>query len=205
MADVTSGGKSKAYIFPVKYDSATGGYDFYDTTGAEQVAPTTTHAFVLDEILKTPPSFTEEGTVDIEWEQMDSGKSLDAFLDMVAVPAGTTAGLPSYKLENGVEKGGSSGSSGYQVVILSYLQTDEDTSEVKVLIALGGIAATSGSYETNPEDYNKVSVSFVGSKSEAAITISADMFDSAIVDTTSAATTIASGKAFVRHWLAEAA
>lgn len=206
MAKVTSGGQSKTDFFAVKYDSTAGTYEIYAIpAGTEVTGPTSADAFSLDEITSSKPQFQDDGTVTMEWDQMDSGKDLDAFLDMVAVPSSESAGLPEYTLESGVTKGGSSGSSGYQVIAISYLQSDSDAGEVKVIIALGGVAASSGSYETTADDYNKVSMSVEGSKSEAAVTVPLGLFDTNIVSAPASDMEIPKGKCFIRDWLTAAA
>lgn len=206
---LTSGGQSRTHLFPVKYDSASGTYKFYDIPGGTLVAtPTVSDAFQLDAIQSSKPAFNDDGTFQLGWDQLDSGKTIMNFLDMVAIPLSSSAGLPSYKLENKIEVGGTSGASGYQVLVVSYLQEDPDEGtggEIMALVGLATVAASSGGFETNPEDYNKVTMSVTGAKAQANLPVTAAMFDDTIISTASAATQIDKDASFVRPWNAVAA
>lgn len=189
-----SGGQSLTDFYRVAKNSQGNDYVILQGLTGTQAATSRSHkAFSLVELVDTKPQFQEDGTVKISFENYQDDPALYEFLDTVNPPDSPTAAkLPEYTLENGLKKGTSS-SSDSLVLAISYGAYSEDGSKVKVLVALGNISRTSGSWSQKADDWSKPSFEFVGVKAEFDLEIDAALFHSGeggIIDATDVATKI---------------
>lgn len=203
---LTLGGQSKSDFFIAKKKSDGSGYDITDKlTGTVATTPTIANkALSLETIEKSKPAFQEDGKVKISYDQYDASEDVYKLLDKVAVPT-TSSNVKAISLENGNVTGGTAGSDESPVINISYLQYDSITSPTKVFVVIsaGSIAATSGSFETGAESYNKPTFEFEGNTFKKDIVIPAALFDSEIVTVTEAET-LTAGKGFIRKYFTKA-
>ncbi|QLH52736.1 MAG: hypothetical protein CH6_0009 [Candidatus Kapaibacterium sp.] len=189
-----SGGQSLTDFFRVAKNTAGTDYEILSgLTGSTVAAARSDKAFSLVELVDTKPQFQEDGTVKISFENYQDDPALYDFLDTINPPASTTsAKAPEYTLENGVKKGvGGSGDS--LVLAITYGAYSEDGTKIKVLVALGHVARTSGSWGQKADDWSKPTFEFNGVKAEFDLEIDAALFHSGtdgLVDATDVGTKI---------------
>ncbi len=189
-----SGGQSLTDFYRVAKNAAGNDYEILSgLTGSTVATSRNNKAFSLVELVDTKPQFQEDGTVKISFENYQDDPTLYEFLDTVNPPDSQSAAkLPEYTLENGIKKG-TSGGGDTLVLAISYGAYSEDGTKVKVLVALGTISRTSGSWSQKADDWSKPTFEFNGVKAEFDLEIAADLFHSGtngIVDATDVATKI---------------
>lgn len=205
-----SGGQSLTDFFRVAKNTNNTDYEILSGLTGNTVATTRANkAFSLVELVDTKPQFQEDGTVKISFENYQDDAALYNFLDAVNPPNSTaTSKAPEYTLENGVKKGGSSGTDTL-VLAITYGAYSEDQATIKVLVALGNIARTSGSWSQKADDWSKPTFEFNGVKAEFDLEINASLFHSAtggLVDPDDVATKIPKipqNACFVRKFVAK--
>ena len=187
------GGNSLTDLFRVKVN--TGGTDYeilQGLTGNTVATARANKALSLIELEDTKPSFQEDGTVQISFDQHQDDQDLLDFLDAVNPPiVGASGGIAEKTLENGVKIGGGSSSSDSLVLLISYGAYSADGTKLKVLVSLGHVKRTSGSYSQKYGDSSKPSFEFVGIKAQFDLEIAAGIFHSGaggLVDATAIAT-----------------
>ncbi len=204
MAKATFGGRNKSVLYRLKFDDATQTYKVYDRlTDTEATTPTEANAALklLGLIGSSKPTFQDDGTVQVTFDQYQCDEDFWGFLNKVAVAS--SAAMPEVKCEDGNKFGG--GSTSEAILLISYLHYDNPDAPTKVftVIAIGSIKASSGSFETKADDWTKPSFEFVGTKAKANISIETGMFDATIVNVT-AGETLAKDKGYIRKYLTKA-
>ena len=206
-----SGGQSLTDFYRVAKNS--NGTDYVILSGLTGNTEATTRgdkAYSLVELVDTKPAFQEDGTVKITFENYQDDPELYEFLDTVNPPAvASGAKLPDVTFENGVKKVGSGGVNDSLVLAISYGAYSADGSKIKVLVALGYVSRTSGSWSQKADDYSKPSFEFNGTKAEFDLEIAPELFHSGtggLVDPTDVATKIPKipkNAGFVRKFVAK--
>lgn len=199
-------GKGIVDFFPIQLNTAGTAYEILDGSDVAVSAPTNSDKAYRNTLIgSSKPTFQEDGTVKVSWDQYDGGEDFNTFLNRFAVPA-TSAGstLPDVELETGVTETGASATSKL-VMLIMYLHQEKLSGATKrlALVAVGTISPTSGSFSTSGKDYSKPTMEFTSIKVKVACTVDKDLFDTSVV-TVGADKTIASGKGFLREFLTAA-
>lgn len=199
-------GKNLVDFFAIQLNTAGTAYEILDSSDAVVATPTTSNKAYRNTLLvSTKPAFQEDGTVKMSWTNVDGGEDIITFLNRFAVPASAaSSALPDLTFEDGVKDSGASSSSKL-VLMISYLHKDKLVSATKrlVVVAIGTISPTSGSFETSGTDYSKMTLEFSSIKAKVACTVDKDIFDTAVV-TVGADKSIAIDKGFLREFLTAA-
>jgi hypothetical protein len=206
-----SGGQSLTDFYRVAKNTAGDDYVILKgLTGTTAATARADKAFSLVELVDTKPAFQEDGTVKITFENYQDDPELYDFLDAVNPPAVASGSkLPDVLLENGVKKLGSGGANDSLVLAISYGAYSADGTKIKVLVAIGNVSRTSGSWSQKADDYSKPSFEFTGTKAEFDLEIDAALFHSGtggLVDATDVAAKIPKipkNAGFVRKFVAK--
>lgn len=206
MSNPLIGGKSRTDIFRLKVNATSDGYDFLNAlTDVVAAAPVlaTDVAQQLTLIKGSDYQPQEDGTVKLSLDQYHAGEDIYAFLDKAVVPS-TSVAKPEIKFENGGKYGGTSGT-GDLLLIISYLQNEDDDTPTKTFtyISLGRMVATSGAQKTDSDNYIAVSIEYSSTPLLYALSVPAACFNAALV-TVAAPIVLAKDAGFKRTFLTNA-
>jgi hypothetical protein len=200
-AGFVSGGQGVCDFFRLKLKSDKSGYDFLDKL-TNTIAPTPTKAnaalSITKVINKTKLDYQDDGTVKYDLTQYEAGSLFWKFLDLVAVPIGTDSiSKSAVTLEHGVKKAATTASGG-STILAVYYGFNDGTDEIFTISAFATVASSSGSTESDAENYTKPTLALTGIISEATAATSGfslpkGIFDSSII-------TVATDPVIPKNW-----
>lgn len=205
MGNPISGGGNKMYWYRVRKN--TGGTAYViKTADGSGTAATTADALKVLTFSKSVKPAPSAGTVKLAIENYEDSEALDAVLKEFAQPVkgGGSSTLPKVKWQDGVEYGGTGGSTSDIILCIYYGPLDTAAGKRKTWVALGNIVDTSGASDDNADDYTKPTLEFQSIYGDFDLSIIEALFDGAMVKVGSGgigAQTLDSDLGFERKWL----
>lgn len=177
--------QSRTDFFRVKKDSTSKIYSILSgLTGSTAATAVANRAFSVSEIADTKPTFQDDGTVKTSFDNYEDTPEFLDFLNAINPPtAASASGKSEWKKENGEKRGGSNTSTNNYILSITYGigYIEGTTKKIKMLVALGTIAKSSGSYSQKADDWSKPTLEFTGTLvTDNDLTIAAALFDPSI-------------------------